>query len=53
MKIINKSGIELKTKTYPSKYNYTSVIESDNAGEKIYSYKNVPAIDDAFLLPNR
>ncbi len=31
MKIINKSGIELKTKTYPSVYNYTSVTESDNA----------------------
>lgn len=51
MKIINKSGIELKTKTYPSKYNYTSVVESNNADEKIYAYKNVPAIDDAFLLP--
>lgn len=51
MKIINKSGIELKSKTYPSKYNYTSVIESDNAGEKTYTYKNVPAIDDVFLLP--
>ena len=51
MKIINKSGIELKTKIYPSIYNYASVAESDNAGEKIYTYKNVPAIDDAFLLP--
>lgn len=51
MKIINKSGIELKSKTYPSKYNYTSVVENDNAGEKTYTYKNVPAIDDAFLLP--
>lgn len=51
MKIINKSGIELKTKTYSSAYNYASVTESDNAGEKIYSYKNVPAIDDVFLLP--
>ncbi|MCF2219604.1 DUF3857 domain-containing protein [Chryseobacterium sp. PS-8] len=51
MKIINKSGIELKTKTYPSAYNYAAVTESDNAGEKIYSYKNVPAIDDVFLLP--
>ncbi|MCA6065730.1 DUF3857 domain-containing protein [Chryseobacterium sp. RG1] len=51
MKIINKSGIELKTKTYPSKYNYTSVVESNNAGEKTYTYKSVPAIDDAFLLP--
>lgn len=51
VKIINKSGIELKSKTYPSKYNYTSVIESDNAGEKTYTYKNVPAVDNAFLLP--
>ncbi|MEC3877726.1 DUF3857 domain-containing protein [Chryseobacterium salviniae] len=51
MKIINKSGIDLKTKIYPSAYNYTSVIESENAGEKIYTYKNVPAVDDVFLLP--
>lgn len=51
MKIINKSGIELKTKIYPSAYNYTSVIESENSGEKIFAYKNVPAIDDVFLLP--
>ena len=51
MKIINTSGIELKSKIYPSPYNYTAVIENESAGEKIYSYKNVPAIDDAFLLP--
>lgn len=51
MKIVNKSGIDLKTKIYPSAYNYTSVIESENAGEKTYTYKNVPAIDDVFLLP--
>ncbi|WP_374460364.1 DUF3857 domain-containing protein [Chryseobacterium taeanense] len=51
MKIINKSGIDLKSKIYPSAYNYTAVSESESAGEKIYSYKNVPAIDDAFLLP--
>jgi transglutaminase-like putative cysteine protease len=51
MRIINKSGIELKTKTYPSKYNYTSVIENDNGEEKTYTYKSVPAIDDVFLLP--
>jgi len=51
MKFINKSGIDLKTKIYPSAYNYTSVIESDNAGEKTYTYKNVPAIDNVFLLP--
>jgi Domain of Unknown Function with PDB structure (DUF3857)/Domain of Unknown Function with PDB structure (DUF3858) len=51
MKIINKSGIELKSKIYPSSYNYTAVSESESSGEKIYTYKNVPAIDDAFLLP--
>lgn len=51
MKIINKSGIDLKTKIYPSAYNYTAVTESESAGEKTYTYKNVPAIDDVFLLP--
>lgn len=51
MKFINKSGIDLRTKIYPSAYNYTSVIESENAGEKVYTYLNVPAIDDVFLLP--
>lgn len=51
MKIINKSGIELKSKIYPSQYNYASVLETDIAGEKTYTYKNIPAIDDAFLLP--
>lgn len=51
MKIINKSGIDLKTKIYPSPYNYTSVTENDNAGEKTYIYKNVPALDNVFLLP--
>lgn len=50
-KVINKSGIDLKTKTYPSKYNYTSVSIADNGTEKTYSYKNVPAIDDALMLP--
>ncbi|WP_223607475.1 DUF3857 domain-containing protein [Chryseobacterium sp. OSA05B] len=50
-KIINKSGIELRTKTYPSKYNYTSVLTTDNGIEKTYAYKNVPAIDDAQMLP--
>lgn len=50
-KIINKSGIDLRTKTYPSKYNYTSVSTIDNGNEKTYSYKNVPAIDDVLMLP--
>ncbi|KQT35967.1 GTPase [Chryseobacterium sp. Leaf405] len=51
IKIINNSGIELKTKIYPSKYNYTSVNESDNGSDKTYTYKNVSAIEDVFLLP--
>lgn len=51
MKIINKSGIELKSKIYPSPYQYTAVTESESAGEKVYSYTNVPALDESFLLP--
>ncbi|GEN70114.1 DUF3857 domain-containing protein [Chryseobacterium lathyri] len=50
-KVINKSGIDLKTKTYPSKYSYASVSVADNGNEKTYSYKNIPAIDDALMLP--
>ncbi|ASK32578.1 DUF3857 domain-containing protein [Chryseobacterium sp. T16E-39] len=50
-KIVNNSGIELRTKTYPSLYNYTSVVESSDGTGKVFAYKNVPAIDDAFLLP--
>ncbi|MEF9479951.1 DUF3857 domain-containing protein [Chryseobacterium sp. 1B4] len=50
-KIINNSGIELRSKIYPSKYNYTSVIESGSGNDKTYTYKNVPAIDDAFMIP--
>ncbi len=50
-RIINNSGIELRTRIYPSKYNYASVTESSNGAEKVYTYKNVQAIDDIFLLP--
>ncbi|MET3538052.1 DUF3857 domain-containing protein [Chryseobacterium limigenitum] len=50
-KIINKSGIDLRTKIYPSKYNYASVIDSSNGTEKVYTYKNTPAIDEINLLP--
>ncbi len=50
-KIINTSGINLRSKIYSSEYNYASVTESDNGNEKIYSYKNIPAIDDAMLIP--
>ena len=51
IKIINTSGIDLRTKIYPSKYNYTSVTEVGNGNEKTYSYKNVPAIDEASMIP--
>lgn len=51
LKIINTSGIELRTKTYPSKYDYASVSLNDTGVEKIYSYKNIPAIDDVLMLP--
>ena len=51
MKVINTSGIDLRTKVYPSKYNYASVAETGNGNEKTYTYKNVPAIDDALLIP--
>ncbi|AZA82962.1 DUF3857 domain-containing protein [Chryseobacterium lactis] len=50
-KIINSSGIDLRSKIYPSKYNYTTVAESGSGNEKTYSYKNVPAIDDVSLIP--
>jgi len=50
-RIINKSGIDLRTKIYPSQYNYTSVAESGTMTDKIYSYKNVKAVDEADLLP--
>ncbi|REC46497.1 DUF3857 domain-containing protein [Chryseobacterium pennipullorum] len=50
-KIINSSGIELRSKIYPSKYNYASVTENGTEQEKIYSYTNIPAIDDTSLAP--
>lgn len=50
-KVINNSGIDLRTKVYPSKYNYASVIETGNGNEKSYSFKNVPAIDDISMIP--
>lgn len=51
MKIINTSGIDLRTKVYPSRYNYTSVAENSNGNEKTFTYKNVAAIDDALMIP--
>lgn len=49
--INNKSGIELRSKVYPSPFNYTNVSETGDSSTKTYTYKNVPAIDSEFLLP--
>ncbi|MCY0977482.1 DUF3857 domain-containing protein [Chryseobacterium wangxinyae] len=51
-KIINKSGINLRSKTYDSPFKYASVQIQDNGNEKLYTYQNVPAIDNAELAPN-
>jgi len=51
LRVINNSGIELKTKTYPSKYNYAAVAESGSSTDKLYSFKDVPAVDGTFLMP--
>lgn len=51
-KIINKSGINLRSKIYDSPFKYTSVALQDNGTEKIYTYQNVPAIDNVELIPN-
>lgn len=51
-KIINKSGINLRSKTYESPYKYAVAEVSDNGNEKTYSYQNIPAIDNVELVPN-
>jgi len=51
-KIINKSGINLRSKTYDSPFKYASAEIQDNGNEKTYTYQNVPAIDNAELVPN-
>ncbi|WP_439479432.1 DUF3857 domain-containing protein [Chryseobacterium aquaticum] len=51
-KIINKSGINLRTKTYDSPFQYAAVQIQDNGNEKLYTYQNIPAIDNAELVPN-
>ncbi|MBW7674002.1 DUF3857 domain-containing protein [Chryseobacterium chendengshani] len=51
-KILNKSGINLRTKTYDSPFKYAAVDVQDNGNEKLYTYQNVAAIDEAELVPN-
>ena len=50
-KIINKSGINLRSKVYESPYQYTSVILG-NEGDKSYSYQNVNALEGDVLVPD-
>jgi len=47
-KIINKSGINLRSKIYESPFNYASAQVNENT----YSYQNIPAIDNAELVPS-
>lgn len=51
-KIINKSGINLRSKTYDSPFQYAAVDVQDNGNEKVYTYQNIPAIDNVELVPN-
>lgn len=51
-KIINKSGINLRSKTYDSPFGFTSVKVADEDGGKMYTYENVPAIDNEDMVPN-
>ena len=51
-KIINTSGINLRSKTYESPFKYTSVKADDHGNEKLYTYQNIPAIDYEELVPD-
>jgi hypothetical protein len=49
--IINKSGINLRSKVYESPFNYASVIAVSDGHNRSYNYKNVSAIDNGQLVP--
>lgn len=51
-KILNKSGINLRSKIYDSQFSFASVKVADEDGGKIYTYENVPAIDNEGMVPN-
>ena len=51
-KIVNRSGINLRSKTYESPFKYANVEIQDGGNEKVYTYQNIPAIDNAELVPN-
>ncbi|WP_435525056.1 hypothetical protein [Chryseobacterium indoltheticum] len=51
-KVINKSGINLRSKTYDSPFGFASVNVSEEDGGKLYTYQNIPAIDHEDMVPN-
>ncbi|MCT2408962.1 DUF3857 domain-containing protein [Chryseobacterium antibioticum] len=50
--IINKSGINLRTKTYESPFGYAVVNTKTEDGNRLYSFQNVAAIDTKDLAPS-
>ncbi|GAA5090627.1 hypothetical protein GCM10023210_17010 [Chryseobacterium ginsengisoli] len=50
--ITNRSGINLRSKVYESPFNYASVDAKSNGENKMYTYKNIQAIDNGQLVPS-
>lgn len=51
-KIINKSGINLRSKVYESPYQYAVAKSSGSGNELTYQFENIPAINDEELVPH-
>lgn len=50
--VVNKSGINLRSKIYESPFNYSAVKVKGDGENKSYSYENISAIDNGQLVPN-
>lgn len=51
--IINKSGINLRSKIYESLFNYASVsVKAEGSNNKDYTYRNIPAMNNEESVPN-
>ncbi|MBT2623407.1 DUF3857 domain-containing protein [Chryseobacterium sp. ISL-6] len=51
--IINKSGINLRSKIYESLFNYASVnVKAEGTNNKDYTYRNIPAMNNEESVPN-
>lgn len=50
--IVNKSGINLRSKIYESPFNYSAVKVNGDGENKSYQYENISAIDNGQLVPN-